>query len=100
MINNPMLAAAIGGGGPIVQVVTIGLMFMVFWFLILRPQNKQRNERAAMLKTLKRGDKVITNGGLFATVRDVKEEVVICDISDGVKVEFNKQALTLLTAKD
>ncbi len=106
LIQSLMLAmtnsAGAGGGSGMAmgQVLTIGLMFAVLWFVLLRPQNKQRKERAAMLTTLKRGDKVITNGGLYCTVRDVKEEKVICDISDGVKVEISLQAVNTLIAKD
>ena len=75
-------------------------MFLVLWFVLLRPQNKQRKERDAMLKALKRGDKIVTNGGLHATVRDVKESVVVCDISDGVKVEISLMAVNTLLVKD
>ncbi len=82
------------------QVMTIGLMFLVLWFVLLRPQNKQRKEREAMLSTLKRGDKIVTNGGLHAKVRDVKENIVVCDISDGVKVEISLQAVNTLIVKD
>lgn len=106
MIHNLMLAmgnasgAGASSGSGMVQIGTIALMFGVFWFVLLRPQNKQRKEREAMLQQLKRGDKVITNGGLHATVRDVKDDIVVCDISDGVKVKISRQAVNTLMAED
>ena len=62
--------------------------------MILRPQKKQQDQRKAMIEALKRGDKVVTSGGLFATVRDVKADRVVATIGDGVKVEIAKSAIT------
>lgn len=84
------------GGGPtalLIQIMPIVLIFLVFWFMIIRPQKKQQEQRRTMLDGLKRGDRIITNGGLYATVRDVKGEVVTATIGENVKVEISRQAI-------
>lgn len=90
-LANP--AGAEGGGMGIVGFLPIILMFLVFWFLIIRPQKKQSDERKAMIEAIKRGDKIVTNGGLFATVRDVKGDRIVATIAEGVKVEISKNAV-------
>ena len=77
-----------GSGSAIAGFLPIILMFGVFWFLIIRPQKKQADQRKAMIAAVKRGDKILTNGGLFATVRDVKGDRVVATISENVKVEI------------
>ncbi len=67
-----------GGGSALMGFIPIILMFAVFWFLIIRPQKKQADQRKAMIEAIKRGDKIVTNGGLFATVRDVKGDRIRC----------------------
>jgi preprotein translocase subunit YajC len=83
-----------GGGSMLIQFAPIILIFLVFWFMIIRPQKKQQDQRKSMLEALKRGDQVVTSGGLFATVRDVKGDRVVATIAEGVKVEISKQAIT------
>jgi len=106
MLHASLLAMASppeGGGGTgalLIQIMPIALIFLVFWFMIIRPQKRQQEQRKAMLEALKRGDKVITNGGLYATVRDVKGDVVTATIGDNVKVEISRQAVaTILTGE-
>jgi len=85
-----------GGGSAIAGFVPIILMFGVFWFLIIRPQKKQADQRKAMLSAIKRGDKVVTNGGLFGTVRDVKSDRIVVTIAENIKVEVAKSSLTII----
>ena len=85
---------ASGGASMLFTMMPILLMFLVLWFLILRPQKKQQQQRKTMLEGVKRGDKVITSGGLFATVKDVKQDRVVATIAEGVKVEISKQAIS------
>ncbi len=82
-----------GGGSALMGFIPIILMFAVFWFLIIRPQKKQADQRKAMIEAIKRGDKIVTNGGLFATVRDVKGDRITATIAEGVKVEISKSAI-------
>ena len=83
-----------GSGAALMQFMPLILIFLVFWFMIIRPQKKQQDQRKRMLEALKRGDRIVTSGGLFATVRDVKGDRVVATIADNVKVEISKQAIT------
>ena len=108
MLHTSLLAMASppaeGGGGTgalFIQIMPILLIFLVFWFMIIRPQKKQQDQRKAMLEALKRGDKVLTNGGLFATVRDVKTDRVTATLDgDGVKVELSRQAISAVLTEE
>ena len=82
-----------GGPNPMYTFGMMAVIFAIFWFLIIRPQQKQQKKKAAMITQLKNGDKVVTNGGLFATVKDVHEDKIVAFISEGVKVEIAKNAI-------
>ncbi|HET9870515.1 MAG TPA: preprotein translocase subunit YajC [bacterium] len=66
------------------------LIAAVFYFLILRPQGKETKRREEMVKNLQRGDKVLTRGGLYGTVADLKENVVVLKVNENSKVEVNR----------
>ena len=83
-----------GGGNPLFSFLPIILIFLVFWFMIIRPQKKQQDQRKSMIEALKRGDRIVTSGGLFALVKDVKGDRVIATIAEGVKVEISKSAIS------
>lgn len=83
-----------GGGNPIVGFIPILLVMVIFYMLILRPQQRRHKQHQAMLTDLKRGDRVLTNGGIFATIQDVKDEFFVCTIADGVKVEVARNAVS------
>ena len=87
---------ASGGGSAMAGFIPIILMFGVFWFLIIRPQKKQADQRKAMVAAIKRGDKVVSNGGLFGTVRDVKGDRLVVTIAENVKVEMTKSSVTII----
>ncbi len=83
-----------GAGAGLIQFAPIILIFVVFWFMIIRPQKKQQDQRKTMLEAVKRGDRIVTSGGLFATVKDVKGDRVVAQIAENVKVEISKSAIT------
>jgi preprotein translocase subunit YajC len=83
-----------GGASSMLSFLPLILIFIVFWFLIIRPQKKQQDQRKAMINALKRGDQIVTNGGLFARVKDVKADRVTATIAEGVKVEISKSAIS------
>ena len=83
-----------GGGNPIVGFIPILLVMVIFYMLILRPQQRRHKQHQEMLTDLKRGDRVLTNGGIFATIQDVKDEFFVCTIADGVKVEVARNAVS------
>ncbi|MEE2711484.1 MAG: preprotein translocase subunit YajC [Planctomycetota bacterium] len=78
----------------------LGVMFLIFYFLLIRPQNKERRQQQVMRSSLKKGDKVLTQGGIVASIRDVKEKEVVLDI-DGAKIRIVRDAVVrVLEAKD
>ena len=81
-------AAAGGATGMIMQIAPLLLIFVVFYFLLIRPQQKKAKEHRSMLGQLKRGDRVITAGGIVATIQKVKEgsDEIEADIAPGVRV--------------
>ena len=83
-----------GGGNPIVGFIPIILVMGIFYMLILRPQQRRAKDHKKMVTELGRGDKVLTNGGLYATIQDVKDEYFVCTIAEGVKVEIARSAVS------
>ena len=83
-----------GTGSSLMTFLMFGSIFAIFWFMILRPQKKQQDQRKSMLAALKRGDKIVTSGGLFATVRDVKADRVVATIGENLKVEIALHAVS------
>ena len=69
------------------------LCAVVFYFLVLGPERKQRKKRDEMLKKLGKGDKVMTTGGLYASVVGVQDDVVTLQIADGVRARFSRTAI-------
>ena len=81
-----------GGAGGLLGMLPMFVMLgLVFWFMIIRPQKKQQTQRKTMMEAIKRGDKIITSGGLFATVKDVKADRVVATIAENIKVEIASQ---------
>jgi preprotein translocase subunit YajC len=100
-------AQASGGGGvaanPLIQqlvsILPIVAIFAVFYFLLIRPQQKQRRERDAMIQAVKKGDRVVTTSGLHATVVNLGEHTVVLRPADGVKLEFDRAAIGRILEK-
>ena len=87
-----------GGGNPIMGFVPLVLVMGIFYMLILRPQQRRQKEHKKMIQALGRGDKVLTSGGLYATIQDVKDEYFVCTIAEGVKVEIALNAVSARVA--
>jgi preprotein translocase subunit YajC len=89
-------APAAAPGGPMALVTSLFpflLIFVVFYFLIIRPQKKRQSEHQKLLDNLKKGDRVLTQGGMFGTVVGVQKDRVTLKIADNVKVEYQKPAI-------
>lgn len=91
-------AAASSTGQMVSTLVTFGLVFVVFYFLIIRPQNKKQKEAKKMIDAVKKGDKVVTIGGVHGTVHSVKEGTVIVKVDDDCRIEFSKSAIATVVA--
>ena len=83
-----------GSGGSMMTMLMFGSIFAIFYFMIIRPQKKQADQRQSMLEAIKRGDRIVTTGGLFGTVKDVKADRMVVTIAEGVKVEVAKSAVS------
>lgn len=89
-----------GQGDPIMSLIAsllpLILIIVVFYFLLIRPQQKRAKEHKQMLENLKRGDKVITVGGIYGVVEAVNPNTVVLKIAENVKVKFSKQSVAAL----
>jgi preprotein translocase subunit YajC len=80
-------------GGGFTSFMPLVLIFAIFWFVMIAPERKNRKKRELMLKAMKKGDKVMTNGGMFATVAAVQDDVITLQVADGVRVRFSRSAV-------
>jgi preprotein translocase subunit YajC len=114
MINNflanlPILLGTgeIGGGADAagspmqfpITLVMIGGIILVFYFLIIRPQNKKQKKVQQMLQALKKGDKAVTIGGIHGTITAVKEQTVTLKIDTNTKLEFSRSSISQILEK-
>lgn len=89
--------AAEGGaaqGNPIVSMAPLALLFVVFYFLLIRPQQKKAKAHKEMLSKVEKGDSVVTNGGLCGVVTSADEDTIMMEISNNVRVKVVKTALS------
>ena len=93
-MNTIALMQAGGTGTFLVQILPIAAIFLVFYFIVIAPANKQRRKTQQMLSALKKGDRVVTQGGIYGTVQGVEAEVVYLKIADTVKVKVSRSAIT------
>jgi preprotein translocase subunit YajC len=95
-VVNWAYAAAQGAGGAAEGgamwsfVVPMVLMVAIFYFLLIRPQQKKAKEHKALLDNLKKGDRVITNGGLIGTIVNLDDQIVNLEIADKVRIELGR----------
>lgn len=95
------MAQGAGGqsGGTLELILPLLLMFGIFYFLLIRPQQKKAKEHKNMVEALGKGDEVITNGGLLAKITEVDENFLTCKISDNVEVKVQRHAITSVLPK-
>ena len=86
-------APAAGQGGGLSMWIMLALIFVVMWFFMIRPQKKQQKELQNFRDSLKKGDKVVTIGGIYGTVAEIKEDSVLIEVDHNVKIRVSKQAL-------
>lgn len=99
LMNIIAMAPPQGGnaeGSLISTLVMFGLIIGIFYFLILRPQQKRQKEKQRMLEALKKGDKVVTAGGMYGTVAGLDEKTVLLQVADNVKMKFERSAISVI----
>ncbi|MDR2645232.1 MAG: preprotein translocase subunit YajC [Endomicrobium sp.] len=92
--------AAGGGAGALGSFLPLILIFVFFYLFLIRPQQKKAKEHQKSLNVLKKGDKVITSGGIYATVNAVRDNVLDIKIADGVNVQIAKQSIATVITKE
>jgi len=91
----PTSSAANGGAqGAFMQFIPLIAMFAIFYFLLIRPQQKKAREHRALLDSLKKGDKVVTAGGIHGTITAVEDGVVSLEIAPSVVIKVTKSHIT------
>ncbi len=82
-----------GGSGLIGTLIMFGAIFLIFYFLIIRPQQKRTKEREKMISEVKKGDKIVTSSGIHGIVAGLDEKTALIQVSDTVKIKFEKSAI-------
>ena len=96
----PQAGGGAAQGNPIMAFMPLIILFVIFYFLLIRPQQKKAKEHKEMLGNLKKGDRVITGGGLYGRIVAASEEVLTIEIADNVQVKMNRNYIsTLVEAK-
>ena len=91
MWNVPLLQA--GGAGQYMFFITLGLVFLIFYFLLIRPQKKEQKRLEALIANVKKGDKIVSIGGIHGIISLTKERTVIVKVDEGCKIEISRNAI-------
>ncbi|HEX2647180.1 MAG TPA: preprotein translocase subunit YajC [Candidatus Dormibacteraeota bacterium] len=104
MLISPAYAQVSGSGltepSALIQFLPLALIFAVFYFLLIRPQQKKQKDHRAMVDALRRGDRIVTGGGILGSVsRVISPEEVEVDIAQGVRVRILRSTISSVVAK-
>jgi preprotein translocase subunit YajC len=98
--NTGTAPSASGMAGMLSTFLPMIAIFAIFYFFLIRPQNKKQKETEKMIAALKKGDKVVTIGGIHGVISSTKEKTVVVKVDDNTKIEFNRTAIaTVVTDK-
>jgi preprotein translocase subunit YajC len=98
-ISDAYAQDASGQAGTLELILPLLLMFAIFYFLLIRPQQKKAKEHKGMVESLNKGDEIVTNGGLLAKITDVDDNFLTCKISANVEVKIQRFAVTSVLPK-
>ncbi len=82
-----------GGGSFLPTMIMFGAIILIMYFLMIRPQQKRQKEHQAMLDSLRKGDNVVTQGGMHGKITDIDGNVFIIQVAENVKIEFDKSSI-------
>ena len=88
------------GGGLLDMLPLFAIIFFIFYFLVIRPQSKERKKREALLKAAKKGDKIVTTAGIHGKVVSTDDTTVLVEVDDGVRLRFDKAAIWQVKSRD
>ena len=89
-----------GASSSLPMIIMMVGIFVIFYFLMIRPQQKKQKELRRQIDSLSKGDKILTSGGIYGTVIGIKENIITAKIADDVKVEIAKQAISAVVEKN
>ncbi len=89
-----------GGGQLMSTLIMFGAIFAIFYFMIIRPQQKRAKEREKLLSNLEKGDKVITSGGIHGVIAGLDEKTVLLQISENTKIKIDRSGIGTVLSKD
>jgi preprotein translocase subunit YajC len=98
-ISDAYAQGAEASAGTLELILPLVLMFGIFYFLLIRPQQKKAKEHKSMVESLGKGDEVITNGGLLAKITEVDDNFLTCKISENVEVKIQRHAVASVLPK-
>jgi preprotein translocase subunit YajC len=98
-ISDAMAAAPTGQGDALTSLLPLVFIFIVFYFLLIRPQSKKAKEHKQMVEALAKGDEIVTNGGLLGRITKVGDNFVELEVAEGVTVKVQRQAAASLMPK-
>ena len=98
MIENILLQSQGQGGGSSFLILMVG-MLVVFWFFIFRPQQKKQKSQKKFVAEIKRGDKIVTIGGIHGKIFEIENDTVILEVEKGAKVKLDKSAISFESTK-
>ena len=85
-----------GGGDFMTTILMFAVIIAIFYFMILRPQQKRQKERVKLLESMKKGDKVVTAGGLHGTIVGIEDKTLLLQIADNVKVKVERSSISVV----
>lgn len=85
-----------GGGSMVSTLIMFGAIFAIFYFMIIRPQQKKAKEREALLSAIKKGDKIVTNGGMHGTIAGLDDKTCLIDFGNNIKIKFDRTAVAVV----
>lgn len=89
-----------GGGGSLIStLIMFGAIFAIFYFMIIRPQQKRAKEREKLLSNIEKGDKIVTTGGVHATIVGIEDKTVLIEIAPNVKIKVERSAIGSVVSK-
>lgn len=101
-ISNAMAegaAAAPAGVGAIAEFLPLILLFVIFYFMLIRPQMKRAKEHKALIEGIQKGDEIVTNGGLLGSVKDLGENFVVVEIATDTQVKVQRASIAAVMPK-
>lgn len=85
-----------GGGSLVSTLIMFAAIFAIFYFMIIRPQQKRAKEREQMLSNIQKGDKIVTSGGMHGTIVGLEEKTCLVQVSDNVKIKMERSAIATI----